>query len=123
MNKNIIAIDASSSAIGYAVFVDGNLVDSGSVHVDNPYSKSPQERVSIIEDLFIEEMKKVIKNFKTRNGKDFKEVIDTLVLNLGYVQTNGVDEGVIALADVQSFIRHLFYYKLDLKYAPVLDIS
>lgn len=123
-SKNIIAIDASSSAIGYAVFVEGELITSGSVHIDNPYSWQPQDRVPVIETKFANELSSTVKqDVMARTGKKISEVVDTLVFNLGYVQSNGVDEGVIALADVQSYIRHILYYKLGLSYAPILDIS
>lgn len=125
ISKNIISIDASSSAIGYAIWKDGKLVYSTSVHVDNPYSKSPRVRVREVEEKFVASLMHASKVFKMETGKKISEVVDTLVLNLGYVQTNGVDESVMGLADVQSYIRHLFYYsgKFNAKYAPVLDIS
>lgn len=124
MSKNIIAIDASSSAVGYAVYVEGKLITSGSVHLDDPYKIQPIDRVPAIEMKFANELSSKIKqDVVAITGKKLSECVDTIVFNLGYVQSNGVDQNVEPLKDVQSYIKHILHYKLKLKYEPVLDIS
>lgn len=124
MSKNIIAIDASSSAIGYAVYVEGKLITSGSVHLDDPYKMQPIDRVPMIVNKFAEKLRSTVKqDIVAITGKKLDECVDTLVFNLGYVQSNGVDQTVTPLADVQALVRWMLHYKLKLKYEPVLDIS
>lgn len=119
MNKIILAIDASSSAIGYSLMDKNKIYISGTVVLEDAKNKVWDERVPEIIKKFEEELatKGIVKRAEELGCKD-------LLLNLGYVPANGVDTSTIALSDVQAYMRLKFVYsKLSWNYVPVLDQS
>lgn len=113
MNK-IIAIDASSNAIGWAFWNDKVLIHSGSVHVDN--SKD------VGSDRVVEILKKFAEMWNNL-PKEIKQGTETVVMNTGFAQGNDIDAGLRYLRRVQQVLCYELCDKLNLSESPVLDIS
>lgn len=120
MNKKILSIDASSSAIGWAIMSkeneDTTVIKSGVIDNYDMAGEFWKDRVNAIRE-------KMKSTFPAILNECRKHDVQELVMNLGYVQTNGVDVSALSLQLVQNKIIDFFAVQLDFTYTPMLDIS
>lgn len=118
MNKNkvILAIDASSTAIGYSLMDKDKVYMSGTITCHDADKLDQHDRVEKLLDMFKDGMKEVHNKAIELGCKD-------ILLNASYVPTNATDSQGLGLRIVQDVILYMFYIKKGWNYIPVLDSS